>query len=332
MKRKHLILAAAALAFLVAESGWTQAKFPTKPVQMIVARAPGGSSDSGARALQPFLQKALGVSVVVNNIAGASGIVGTNKVYESPADGYTLLIGSNSDLVRYHMNAKQTKFGGSFLKGFVPLAAFVNEDVGALCVNKESGFKTFADLLAKAKQDRVTVGIGGGVGSTDHLAVLMIEKFFGGKWQVVPFPSGGEAAAAILGNHIDAGSFGITGAADPAKFRLLAQSGPKRVRQIPDVPTYVELGQKDVVMDYHLGLFVKAGTPAAVQRSLEAAILKAANDPAFKKWAEDTKTPVGEPWDSKTFTAYMRQADKNSELILPILEKSLKELQQGGKK
>jgi tripartite-type tricarboxylate transporter receptor subunit TctC len=326
------ILAAALLTFLSAQSAWAQAKFPTKPVQMVVARAPGGSSDAGARGLQPFLQKVLGVSVVVNNIAGASGIVGTNKVYDSPADGYTLLIGSNSDLVRYHMNATQTKFGASFLKGFVPLAAFVNEDVGALCVNKSSDFKTFADLLAKAKKDRVTVGIGGGVGSTDHLVVLMIEKYFGGNWQVVPFPSGGEAAASLLGSHIDAGSFGITGAADSAKFRLLAQSGPKRVRQIPDVPTYVELGQKDLVMDYHLGLFVKIGTPPAIMKTLETAILTAANDPGFKKWAEDTKTPTGAAWDAKTFTEYMQQADKNSALILPMLEKSLKELQQGGKK
>ena len=240
------------------------------------------------------------------------------------------MIGSNSDLVRYHMNATQTRFGARYLDAFVPIGAFVNEDVGAICVNKGSKFKTFADLLAKAKADRVTVGIGGGVGSTDHLTILLIGKYFGGTWQVVPFPSGGEAAAAVLGNHIDAGSFGITGAADPAQFRLLAQSGPKRVRQLPDVPTYVELGQADLVMDYHLGLFVKAGTDPLVVKTLEAALLKAATDPGFKKWAEDTRTPAGDPWGSKTFADYLAQADKNALVILPMLEQSLKELQ--GKK
>ncbi len=337
MRREHrwgtpalLALAAAFLAGLLAPEAWAQDKYPSKPIQLVVARAPGGSSDAGARGFQPFLQTALGVPVVITNIAGASGIVGTNKVYDSPADGYTLLLGSNSDLVRYHMNATQTRFGARYLDAFAPLGAFVNEDVGALCVNKSSKFNTFADLLAKATSERVTVGIGGGVGSTDHLTVLLIEKYFGGTWQVVPFPSGGEAAAALLGSHIDAGSFGITGAADPAQFRLLAQSGPKRVRQLPDVPTYVELGQKDLVMDYHLGLFVKIGTDAQIVKTLEAAFMKAANDPGFKKWAEDTKTPAGNPWDAATFAAYLAQADKNALVILPILEESLKELQ--GKK
>ncbi len=338
MKRRSwkcdiLVLAAVAvmtIAYLSVSDALAAAKYPGKPVQIIVARGTGGSSDSGARGIQPYLQKALGVSVIVNNIPGAGGIVGANKAYDSPADGYTILLGSNSDLVRYRMNATQTRFGAEYLKAFLPVASFVNNDVGALCVNKNSSFKNFADLLAKAKKDRVTVGIGGGVGSTDHLTVLLIEKYFGGKWTVIPYPSGGEASAALLGGHIDAGSFGITGAADPAKFRLLAQSGPTRVPEIPaDVPTYVELGQKDLVMDYHLGLFLKIGTDPAVLKTLEAATMKAATSPEFKKWAANTQTPVGDPWDSKAWSEYLRQADQNAVVILPMLEKSLRELQQG---
>lgn len=335
-KRDFRILAAATvvmIGWLFSSNAWAADKYPSKPVQIIVARGTGGSSDSGARGLQPHLQKALGVSVIVNNVPGASGIVGANKAYNSPADGYTILLGSNSDLVRYRMNATQTSFGAEYLKAFIPVVSFVNNDVGALCVNKNSSFKTFADLLAKAKKERVTVGIGGGVGSTDHLTVLLIEKYFGGTWTVIPYPSGGEASAALLGSHIDAGSFGITGAADPAKFRLVAQSGPKRVPEIPaDVPTYVELGQKDLVMDYHLGLFVKIGTDPAVVKTLEAAAMKAATSPEFKKWAASTQTPVGEPLDSKAWSEYLHQADQNAIMILPMLEKSLKELQQGKSK
>ncbi|MBA4422414.1 MAG: hypothetical protein C0390_04830 [Syntrophus sp. (in: bacteria)] len=326
------VSALAIMAYLPAQSAWAAGKYPSKPVQIIVARGTGGSSDSGARGIQPYLQKALGVSVVVNNVAGAGGIVGANKAYDSPADGYTILLGSNSDLVRYRMNATQTRFGAEYLKAFIPLASFINNDVGALCVNKTGPFKSFADVLAKAKQERVTIGIGGGVGSTDHLTVLLIEKYFGGSWTVIPYPSGGEAAAALLGGHIDAGSFGITGAADPAKFRLVAQSGPKRVPEIPaDVPTYVELGQKDLVMDYHLGFFLKVGTDPAIVKTLEEAIMKAATSPEFKKWAASTQTPAGDPWDSKAWTEYLQQADKNAVVILPMLEKSLKELQQGKK-
>lgn len=335
VKRKWWILvffAVIFITFLPAGNASAAAKYPSKPVQIIVARGTGGSSDTGARGIQPYLQKALGVSVIVNNVAGASGIVGTNKVYDSPADGYMILLGSNSDLVRYRMNPTQTRFGAEYLTAFIPVASFINNDVGALCVNKTGPYKSFADVLARAKKERVTVGIGGGVGSTDHLTVLLIEKYFGGNWTVVPYPSGGEAAAALLGGHIDAGSFGITGAADPAKFLLVAQSGPKRVPEVPpDVPTYVELGQKDLVMDYHLGLFLKIGTDPAIVKILEEATVKAAMSPEFRKWAQNTKTPAGEPWGSKAWTEYLQQADKNAAVILPMLEKSLKELQQGKK-
>ena len=320
----------AMIACLPAKDASAAAKYPSKPVTIVVAGGTGGSQDSGQRGIQPYLQKALGVSVVVNNLPGAGGVVGANKVYDSPADGYTLLSGANAYLLRYRMDSNQSPFGADFLKAFTSLGSFINEDVGVLCVNKSSSFKTFADVLAKAKNDRVTIGIGGGMASTDHLTVLLLQKYFGGNWTIVPYPSGGEAAAALLGNHIDAGHFGVTGAGDPDKFRILAQSGPKRVRQLPaDIPTYVDLGQKDLVVDWHLGLFVKKETAPAIVNTLESALMKAANDPGFRQWAEKTKTPIGDFWDAKKSADYLQFADRNTILILPLLQQSLKELQQG---
>ena len=316
------------MVYLPALNGWAADKYPSKPVQIIVSRATGGASDIAPRGIQPYLQKALGVSIVIINVPGAGGIVGTNRAYDSPADGYTLLQGSNSDLVRFRMFASQTRFGAEFLKAFIPIAAYVNEDVDVLCVNKSSPYKTFADILAKAKKDGVNVGIGGALGSNSHLVLLLLEKYFGGKWTIVPFQSSGESAASLLGNHIDAGCFS-TVAADPNNFRLLAQDGAKRISPIPDVPTFVELGQKALVVNNNFGFFVKVGTDPAIVKTLEAAVIKAANDPGYKKWAVDTKWPTGEPCDQKTWAEYLRVADQNAVTILPILEKSLKELQQG---
>ncbi len=325
-----VLIGIAMIASLPAKDGWAAAKYPSKPVTIVVPIGTGGSQDNGTRGIQPYLQKALGVSVIVNNLPGAGGAVGTNKVYDTPADGYTLVTGTNADMLRYRLYDSRARFGSEYLKAFTSLGSFINEDVGVLCVNKNSSFKTFADLLAKAKNDRVTIGIAGGMGSTDHLAVLLLRKYFGGNWTIIPYPSGGEGAAALMGNHIDAGHFGVTGAGDPDKFRLLAQSGAKRVRQLPaDIPTYVELGQKDLIVDWHLNLFVKMETDSDIVNTLESALMKAANDPGFKQWAEKTKTPVGDFWDAKKSADYLQFADRNAILLLPLLKQSMQELQQG---
>ncbi len=325
-----VFLVMALIACMPAQDVRAAAKYPSKPVTIVVGGGTGGSQDSGQRGIQPYLQKALGVSVIVNNLPGAGGIVGANKVFDSPADGYTLLSGHTAHLLLYRMNSSQCRFGTDFLKSFTSLGLFLNEDVGALCVNKGSSFKTFADLLAKAKSSRATIGIGGGMGSSDHLTVLLLQKYFGGNWTIIPYPSGGEAAAALMGNHIDAGHFGVTGAADPDKFRILAQSGPKRVRQLPaDIPTYTELGQKDLVVDWRLGLLVKKETDPEIMKTLKAALMTAASDPGFKEWAEKTKTPIGDFVNAEQAADYLHSVDQKSIQFLPLMQQSLKEMQQG---
>ena len=145
--------------FLSVYDAGAAAKYPSRPIQVVVPRSTGGAMDNVARGIQPYFQKNIGVSVAINNVVGAAGIIGTNKVYDSPADGHMLLIGSNSDLVRYRMTGTQTHFGTEFLKGFIPICSILNGDVGALCVNKNSPYKSFADIVAKAKKDGVVVGI-----------------------------------------------------------------------------------------------------------------------------------------------------------------------------
>ena len=227
------------------------------------------------------------------------------------------------------MMAAQTHFGGELLKAFTPVAAWLTGDANAICVQKNSPFKSFDDLAAKAKRDDVTIGIGGGVGSLDHLTALAIELAYGGRWTIVPFQGGGEAAAALLGGHIDSLCVNLAGAADPTKFRLLAHTGSKRFSEVPDVPCFVEFGHKSLDMNYNVGALVKRETDPAIVKALENAILMASNDPGFKKWAKDSKTPVGEPFDINAWTGFLKNTDQNVMKILPMMEESLKKLQQG---
>jgi tripartite-type tricarboxylate transporter receptor subunit TctC len=325
-----------ALILLAVISEWVQpldssgaAKYPAKPVTVIVPAATGGSMDNTTRAVQPYVQKHLGITVVVSNLPGASGVIGANKVYDSPADGYTLLAGTNAHLQRFRLMANQTHFGGDMNKAFIPIGSWLNGDANAMCVRKDSPYKTFDDLVAKAKKEGVTVGLSGGVGAMDHLLVLVIGKVYGGQWTVIPFLSGGEVAAALLGGHIDSGCLGLAGAADPAKFKLLVHSGSIRLPELPDVPTFVELGKKSLDMGYCVGAMAKQGTDPEIVRILEDAFVKAANDPGFRNWAKETKTPIGEPRDAKAWGEFMKNADASLVEIMPMLEEALKKTQSG---
>ena len=174
------------------------------------------------------------------------------------------------------------------------------------------------------------MGIASGVGSWDHLTVLLIEKAYGGTWTIVPFNSGGEAAAALLGGHIDTGIFGLAGAADPSKFKFLVHTGARQVPELPGVPSFSELGQSSLAISANSGAFVKIETDPAIVKTLQEAFMKAANEPGFKKWAKDTRTPIGEPFDAKAWEEFLLNSDQRITEILPIMEKSIKQM-QGGK-
>jgi tripartite-type tricarboxylate transporter receptor subunit TctC len=322
------LLAQILVAFLWVPLGCGGEKYPSKPVNLIVPSGVGGSTDTVTRGIKPYFEKYLGTVVTVTNLPGADAVLGLNKVFDSPPNGYTVAVMSSAQVPRMRMHLKETHFG-DLLNGFTPVASWLNGDSNAVCVQKDSPYKSFDDVVAKAKQGGVNVGLGSGMGGTDHIAIILIRKIYGGNWQVIPFPSGGEVAAALLGGHIDVGMLGISGAADPAKFRLLVHAGSKRLSLAPDVPSFVEFGHKSLDLSFKVGAGVKKGTDPAIIKTLEDALLKAANDPGFKKWAQETKTPVEEPNDSKMWTAYLESFDSYIQEILPTLLKELEAVQKG---
>ena len=316
--------------FACVDAGHTAGKFPTKLVTLLVPYNTGGSMDNAARGIQPYLQRHLGVPVVVMNLPGANGILGMNKVYDGPADGHTVLVAANSYFMHARLYAGQTRFEGDIFKAFAPVASWHNGDAQVICVKKESPIKNFDDLVAKAKGPGVTFGLGGGMGGTDHFVALAIQKVYGGLWTIVPYQSGGELAASILGGQIDTGPVGIaTAAGSQNLFRALVHTGAKRIVHLPDCPTFVELGQKSLDIGYHVGGMVKRGTDPEIISILEQGILKAANDPDFRKWAENTKTPAGEPYNTQTWREYLENVNQSTAGVVPLMQESLRQLQKG---
>lgn len=302
--------------------------YPVKPITFVVPFAPGGSNDVATRGIQPYIQKYLGVPVLVENLSGSSGILGANKVYDSNNDGYVVLSLANTSMYRPKLMPDVTKFGDSMLESFIPVAAWMTGDANAIVVQKTSSINSLSILVEEAK-DGLTIGIGGGIGSSDHASALVLIEAIGGDWTVVPYGGGAEVAAALLGGHIDVAMLGVAGAVDTSNFNLLAITSQERIKHYPDLPTFKELGYSDIDLSYVVGAAVPVGTPMEVVDILEDAIEKAFNDPDFQSWAEAAEVPIGQFFNREKFKAYLEEYTGNIDNILPIMIESMQQIQSG---
>jgi len=329
-----LLALSATLCFIVfsEEAMSADAKYPTKPINMIIGFRPGGALDTMGRGMAPYLQKHIGVSVTVQNRTGAGGANANNYLYGLKPDGYNVLVGM-SDSAIYFKTYKESHVFPDFLKAFIPVASWLNDDGNAIFTYLDSPFKTFDDVVNASKTRRVTIGFSGGMGSSDHAIALLINKSYKTNLAIVPYESGGDTVAAIMGKHVDVGIVGLSSeAADPERMRCLATTLGTRFVTVKDAPTFTELGHPDLEMGFHVGMFVRTGTPDPIIAKLEGALQKGFNDPAFQEWAKKTGKPIGDFWGRKQFTTFMAKFDKDIDAIIPLLRESLKEVQTGTKK
>lgn len=271
---------------LLALSGVAMAKFPEKPVTVIVPFGVGGGSDTFVRALQQPLSRALGVPVVVENIAGAGGVKGMVEAFNRPADGYTILQFTSSHLIA--SVAKRSEV--DILKDFEVLCRG-QQDLSVLWVSPNSQFKTFQELVdwAKANPKRLTIG-GTSPGGFDDLRARVFAKNFGIEITFVPFEGAAQIVSAILGGFLVAHleePLAISELVKAGKARPLVVFAPKRIDILPDVPAVKEFGVED-----YMGVFrafaVKKGTPPEAVKVLSEALKKALNDPEYLSFAEKT--------------------------------------------
>lgn len=273
--RRRLALALGALAL----AGPVLAAWPEKPVELVVGFAAGGGTDITARTLAVHLAKQLGTPVVVTNKVGASGELGLAYVAKAAPDGYVIGMTNMPGLVTLPIERK-TQFKGN---DFAYIANLVR-DPSAFSVLGNSKYKTLADLVADAKAHPGELSYGStGVGTDDHLAMVLFERLTGTRLNHVPYNGAGPLRTAVLGGHVVIGGMNL-GEVMPfkEKVRILGQASPGRSQLAPDVPSFNEQGV-NLVFNSERGIVAPAAIPAAVQRRLADALRTIAADPEFQK-------------------------------------------------
>ena len=273
---------AAALASLALAAGTAAAQeFPTRPVELMVAFPPGGSTDVGARIVAAIAEKQLGQPMVVVNKSGAGGQVGWTDMARRKPDGYFIgylnLPATNTVILDPERKAI---FGPD---AFVPI---INQvlDPGIIWVRADSPYKSLKDLVEAARKSPNTIRAATtGILSDDHLAILMLEEAAPGAiFRIVHLEGGAAQLKEVMGGNVDV-AFDNVGTIAPrvrsGEIRGLALLDPERSKFVPDVPTTKELGYPTVVSNSTRGIAGPKGIPAPVVAKLAAVLKKAMEDP-----------------------------------------------------
>jgi tripartite-type tricarboxylate transporter receptor subunit TctC len=300
MKRMIALVATVLFAFLALPAASMAADvYPSKPVTGVVPMAAGGSSDLMARAIEKFWTKYSNQPLVVVNKPGGGGVVGTEQVVRSRADGYTLYIGygSGHDVVMPSLQ----KMPYDPLKDLVPVARVSIHSV-VIVTGAKSPFNSIKDVVAFSKKEGKPV--------TVDLALTAFGKAAGVNIVTVPFSGGAEATTALAGGHLMIGG-GHPSEVIPhikaGRFKALAVVLPQRDPTLPDVPTLKEQGIDVATWGSIKGLAAPAGTPKEVVKYIEGTIRKICSDPEFKKTMANLNQPVLYQ-GSEEFARFMRQA------------------------
>jgi tripartite-type tricarboxylate transporter receptor subunit TctC len=292
MPTKFRSLAAIAFFFTTAAS-FAQAPWPSRPVRILVPYAPGGITDTVTRLSAPKVQDAIGQPVVIENKLGNGGALATEYVAKSPADGYTLLMGSAAPQT---LNQFIQKLGYDGLKDFAPVT-LVNTNPLVLLVNPALPAQNVKELIALAKAQPGKLNFAGAGGLTQFSGEIF--KYMAGVDMVyVPYKGGAPATAAAVAGDTQL-TFANYSDALPqmraGKLRALGITGAKRFPQSPEVPTIGEAGIPGYAVDSWNGLFAPAGTPAEIVNRISVAVQQGFRDPALRKRMEDIgATPVGD--------------------------------------
>ncbi|HXR58898.1 MAG TPA: tripartite tricarboxylate transporter substrate binding protein [Burkholderiales bacterium] len=285
---------ALAAGLLVAAALHAQ-EYPAKPVSMIAPFPPGGVADIVGRPLAAAMEKTLKQPVLVVNRPGAGGAVGMGVAARAAPDGYTILIALSSISIFPVSDPLNGRPAPYQLADFAPIA-LVTADPTILVVGADSPYKTVQDFVASAKAYPGKINYSSsGIYGTLHVAMEMFANAAGIKLFHVPYQGGGPAAAALLGHQVHALASGpgpVAGQIKAGKMRALAGWGDKRLASMPELPTFKELGYKDVEFYIWSGVFAPAATPPAVQARLRDAVRAAVADPAFKASMEKAESPI----------------------------------------
>lgn len=311
MHRRAFMLGWGAAAAGLALPSLAADAFPSRPIRVIVPYAAGGGPDVLARQIAPKVGEAVGQSIIMENKVGAAGVLAAQYVAQQPADGYTLLMGSNTHLIQKLM---QPDLHFDPINDFAPVAN-MGASPTVMVVKADGPYRKVEDVIAAAKAKPGALNYSsGGVGTSAHLAGATLVSLAGLKAQHIPLKGSVEITASLLRGDTDF-AFPVAGTGIPqvkgGKLRALAVTSATRLKELPDVPTLKEVLRNDLaVQESWFGYWAPAKTPADAVGKLHAAIEKVLADPETRARFEVSGNTPALSETPQAFAAFVRSENR----------------------
>ncbi|UYO95441.1 Bug family tripartite tricarboxylate transporter substrate binding protein [Pollutimonas sp. M17] len=281
------------------------AKYPDHAIKMIVPFPPGGVTDTVARPIADAMSHSLGQPVVIENKVGAGGAIGAGEAARAKPDGYTIMLMLSSISILPEADKILGRKPAYEISQFKPIAR-ITADPTVLVVRADSPWKTAKEFVEAARKEAGKINYGSsGIYGSMHVPMAMLENAAGIKLTHVPYTGAGPAVAALLGGQVQAISSGpssIVQHIKAGKLRALAHWGDKPLATLPDVPSLQSLGYDAKFVQWS-GIFVPAGVPDEVIKTLRASAKQVANDPAIQAKVLAAGSPI-EYMDAPEFQKY----------------------------
>ena len=291
--RRLGLLAGLALLALNPLAALAQADYPARPITIVVGYPPGGSTDLTGRTVAAELSKKLGVPVVIENVGGAGGTIGAQKVINAAPDGYTLLVGANNEIAISRLVSSAVKYEA---KDFTPIGLIASQPM-VLVASTQSGVKNIDQFisLVKSKPGQFSYG-SSGVGTALHLAGEMVKDQGGLFMTHIPYRGVAPLANDLLGSNIEFGVFVLSSGLPhikSGKVMALGTTEKKRSAVTPDIPALAEHPKlKDIDISSWFALMGPARLPEPVVAKLKKALAESLQAPELRKKLEDSGSAI----------------------------------------
>jgi tripartite-type tricarboxylate transporter receptor subunit TctC len=292
--------------------------WPERTVRLVVPYPPGGNVDVAARILAERLQGELGQPFIVENRAGAGGLIGAEAVAKAEPDGYTVLVGANGPILFAPEMAARRAY--EWRRDFIPVTTVTLTPL-VLQVRTSLAAETFAQFLALARTPQAPLRMAApGPGTTNHLISEVMQAKLGVTWTTIQYRGNAPATNDVIAGHMD---FNLDQLSVSLPFlkdrrtRALAITGSRRSPDLPDVPTFTELGYAEFDGQTFTGLMLPAKTPEAIVARLHAATVKVLGEPGVQERLRAIGT-LAAPMTRAEFTSYLEKEDAT---WLPIIKR-----------
>ena len=289
----HTIGLAALMATAMSSAVAQTPAWPTRPITIVVGYPPGGSTDLTGRTLAAELSTKLGVPVVIDNVGGAGGAIGAQKVANAAPDGYTLLVGANNEIAISRLVTPATKYE---LKDFTPIGLIASQPL-VLVASAQSGVKTVAQFIDATRKSPGKYSYGSsGVGTSLHLAGEMVKQQAGVFLTHIPYRGVAPLTNDLLGGNIDFGVFVLSSGLahiKSGKVVALGTTETKRSAVTPDIPALAENPQlKNMDIGVWFALMGPAKLPEPIAAKLRKALDESLQSPDFRRKMEASSSTV----------------------------------------